>query len=221
MIEWQETLGEKRFGLRQTTPFPVAVPDDPNAMAEIVRLCAETGYRVLPMGSGSSFPDNFSLKSDRTFAIAASRLRGTGRTESGYAYCGAGAPIDVILGDAAETERKTAGGLLCGKSNAHSRRAALELWQRIRRIDVISSRGELMSFSGPASPAFHLNLSGSILIESRGKLGIVIGVEFDAARFPLVLDTRTLCSSAGSRIEPVISRGPAVRTLDSVSLFDW
>lgn len=221
MANWQELFGDGIYGLMQEKPYPVAAPATVEAAAEILQECARAGWRVLPLGSGSSFPANFSLRSDRTFAITTSRLRDVSRTEFGRVFCQAGAPVNKVLLPESDVERKTIGGLLCGTGDGATRNAARELWQRTVRLVVADARGRCNSLAGPASSNYALSHGSSLFVESRGKAGLVLGIELDAADLPVELEQRQLCTASEEQLPVAVSRQMSFRTCDTTSLFDW
>jgi len=221
VINWQEQFGDEPFGLMQEKPYPVAAPATVEAVALILAECARIGWRVLPLGSGSSFPANFSLRSDRTFAITTSRLREISREESGCVYCQPGAPVSKVLLLANKVERKTMGGLLCGTGDTATRNAARELWQRTHSVIVGDGRGRFNKLAGPAAANYALSHGSSLLLESRGKAGIVVGIELDATDLPVELGNRSLCAMSDEQIPVAVSKQMSYRTVDATSLFDW
>ncbi len=60
-----------------------------------------------------------------------------------------------------------------------------------------------------------------MIVESRGKAGILIGLELDAAELPIELGKRTLCSVSDANLGTAVSKQVSYRTLDATSLFDW
>ncbi|MBK6766855.1 MAG: FAD-binding oxidoreductase [bacterium] len=220
-VDWREQLQDDAYGLMQEKPYPVAAPLSLAALAEILQECVRVGWRVLPLGSGSSFPANFALRNDRTFAISMSRLRDVIRLESGRVYCQAGAPLRKVLLLENPVERKTIGGLLCGTGDMVTRNAARELWQRTRNVVVTDAKGRINTLSGPAAANYSLSHGSSLLVESRGKAGIVVGLELDATELPVELGKRSLCAASDEQLPFAVSRQVSLRTIDATSLFDW
>ena len=156
-IDWETELSDASFGLMQIKPYPVSSPTTIDALAAIIRMCSEANWRILPLGTGSSFPENFALKSDRTFAVASSRLREMSRLSNGRVYCQPGVSVNkVLLGDSS-VQRKTIGGLICGSGDLATRNAAKSFWQTVQCVELIDAKGHTVSLTGPASaqqPAF-------------------------------------------------------------------
>lgn len=220
-ISWSERFGAAEYGLMQERPYPVVSPSTVEALAEIVQECSERNWRVLPLGHGSSFPENFSLKTERTFAIATSKLRELSRLSNGRMFCHPGASVQKVLLTEAPIQRKTIGGLICGSGDLVTREAARNFWHRVYCVELIDSKGRTVVQAGPASPQYFLSASASLLLESRGKAGILVGIEFCGDELPLDLGRRSLLASGTESLSSPISRQVSYRGADALSLFDW
>lgn len=221
IVNWEERLSSSDYGLMQLAPYPVASPVNVDALVGIVQQCAELNWRVLPIGQGSSFPQNFSLRSERTFAISTSKLREICRLTNGRTYCQPGTPVQRVLISDHPLHRKTIGGFLCGGGDSSARNAVRSFWHTIQCLEVIDAKGRTMALPGPASPQFQLGPSSSILIESRGKAGIIVGIEFCADELPIDTTTKKLVSTATDTLTSPLSRQASVRSADALSLYDW
>ncbi len=220
-ISWTDEFGGAEFGLVQEKPYPVASPSTVDALAAIVQYCAEQGWRVLPMGLGSSFPSNFSLRTERTFAITTSRLREVSRLTNGRIYCQPGVAVQKVLLCEQTLQRSTIGGLICGSGDAATRNAGRLFWQLIHCVEMIDSKGRTVVLPGPSSPQSLLGASSTRLLESRGRAGILVGIEFCADELPLELGGKLLCSTSSDNLSSPIGRHASLRGADAMSLFDW
>ncbi|MBK6910104.1 MAG: FAD-binding protein [bacterium] len=220
-MNWAERFGDATFGFLQERPYPVASPASVEAVQQIVQACADENWRVLPLGQGSSFPPNFALRSERVFAVITSRLRDVERLPNGRMLCGPGVPVQKLIVTEQLVERKTIGGLLCGVGDAVTRSAARSFWQLVHSVELLDSKGQVMALAGPASPQYLLGASAAMLLESRGKSGIVIGVEFAADELPFELGRKSLLSGQSEQLPYAVSRQVSNRQADTLSLFDW
>lgn len=216
-----EFFGDAQFGMLQERPYPVAAPQSLEAVQYILQTCAENNWRVLPLGQGSSFPPNFALRSERVFAVMLNRLKSVERMSSGRILCGPGTPVAKVLLTEQPLERKTIGGLICGMGDAATRGAARLFWQLVYSVEMLDSRGQVVVMSGPASPQFLLSASSSLVLESRGKAGVLTAVEFCTDQLPFELKAKSLMSGQTEQLTPVISRQVGYRQVDALSLFDW
>jgi FAD/FMN-containing dehydrogenase len=222
-VDWAEKLSETDYGLMQTNPYPVASPSTVDALSDIVRLCVESNWRVLPLGSGSSFPENFALKSDRTFAIATTKLREVSRLSNGRVYCQPGVLANKIILSDDMLQRKTLGGLICGSGDLKTRNAAKSFWQAVQCVELIDAKGRTVVVAGPASAQYPLSARAAMLLESRGKAGFVVGIEFCADELPVDLDSKQLSATVvgTENVSSPVSRQLSYRGADALSLFDW
>lgn len=220
-VNWAEKFSAPEFGLMQEKPYPVASPVTVEALAAIVQACSELNWRVLPLGQGSSFPTNFSLRSERTFAVSTAKLREMSRLSNGRTYCQPGVPIQRILVSEHLLQRKTIGGLICGTGDNETRNTARSFWQSVHCIELIDSKGRTVVMPGPSSTLYHLCPSSLILLESRGKAGIVVGIEFCVDELPFVIGAKKLGTTASDSLSSPLSRQASVRSADALSLFDW
>lgn len=220
-INWSEQFQDAAFGLMQEKPYPVAAPNSIEALVEIIQTCASVGWRMLPLGSGSSFPPNFALKTERTFALTTSKLKEVSRLENGRVFCQAGALVNKVLLTETPVERKTLGGLLCGTGTSATRSAGRELWQKVQSVVLADSKGRLNTLPGPAAANYGLGHASSVIVESRGKAGILVGLELGATELPVELGKRVLCSVSDENLGTAVSKQVSYRTLDATSLFDW
>lgn len=221
MPDWTQLLADRRFGLMQSEPYPVVAPIAVEAVLEIIMVCADHGFNVLPMGSGSSFAPNHELKRDRTLALSTLRMHSASRLDSGFLHIESGISLSTLLGENYQGDRKTLGGLLCAKGNSLARELALEVAQRIRRIEVADARGNLVAYAGPASPNYVASPTSSLFLESRGKAGVVIGMELNATELPIVICKKSLNTLGEGKVNQVLSRQFANRLVEPASLFDW
>lgn len=220
-MNWAERFSGAEFGFVQERPYPVASPVSVEALVEIVHECSEQNWRVLPLGQGSSFPPNFSLRTERTFAITTAKLRDIARLSNGRTYCQPGLAIQKVLLADQPLQRKTMGGLICGTGDQTTRNAARSFWQTVQCVEVIDAKGRTIVLPGPACAQYTLGASSTMLLESRGKAGIVVGIEFCTDELPMQLGTKKLSSTSTENLSSPISRQVSVRSADALSLFDW
>lgn len=209
-------------GLRQEEPRPVVVPRTVQEAAGCLRVAREFGFVVLPLGSGSSFPADFSLRRENVVAVSSARLTGMERLSPFAVRVLAGTPTSVVL-RAVDSPRRTLGGLICDAPRGHGVAALGALWRRLRRIEMITSRGEITDLAGPLCGSTADPALAALVVGSRGRLGLVTALEI-AGTVPMVVENETVPRSeslpAGTA-ESVIARLDAQRVADEAGLFQW
>jgi FAD/FMN-containing dehydrogenase len=215
----RELVGE---GLRQDDPYPVAVPASIAEAAACLRLARECGFVVLPLGSGSSFPADFSLRRQNVLAVSSARLAGMERVSPYAVRVLSGTPTAAVL-RAADSPRRTLGGLLCDVPRGPGVSALGALWRRVRRMEWINSRGETTDLAGPLCMSTTDPALAALVVGSRGRLGFVTALEI-AGTAPIVVENETVPRSdslpAGAA-ESAVSRLDAQRVADEAGLFQW
>lgn len=221
-LDWLRELAETNdLNLLQTSPYVVVAPRDAQTVACVVAACAENGWRVMPLGSGGSFPGNFAIRHPNTVAIMLRQMRDVNVDETGHVVLQCGADTKTVFGADVPCERKTVGGLICGHGNRDTLNLAQELRERVVGFEVVDAMGNVRIMPGPASPAFALASGSSAIGHSRGRLGVLLSVTMDAPALPIPLPARTLSSTDELMATPVISRSIAERAADARAVFDW
>jgi FAD/FMN-containing dehydrogenase len=221
-LDWlSELAGRIDLNILQTTPYVVVAPREASGVASLVSACAENGWRVMPLGSGGSFPGNFAIRHQHTVAMMLRQLREAGLNDSGRLVLQCGVDSKALYGADVPCERRTVGGLLCGHGSRDTLHLAQDLRERVISFETVDAMGNVRIIPGPASPAFALASGSAAISHSRGRLGILLSITIDAATLPLPLPVRTLISMDELMAAPVISRTFAERAADARAVFDW
>ncbi|MBU0507270.1 FAD-dependent oxidoreductase [bacterium] len=163
--------------LLQDQPYPVAAPRSPEHAVECVRAAQEHSFVVMALGTGSSFPPDFSLLRDRVLALLTVGLAETRMLSPFVMRASAGSAIETIIQCEVQADRKTLGGFIAGARNGFSDPLVRALWSRIQTVEVLTSDAVLRGFPGPARTGGDGGAAAGLLVGSRGRLGMITAVE--------------------------------------------
>jgi FAD/FMN-containing dehydrogenase len=209
-------------GLRQEDPYPVAVPASVTEAVGCLCAARDYGFVVLPLGSGSSFPPDFALRRKNVLAVCTARLAGMERLSPFAVRLLAGTPVAGVL-RAVDTPRRTLGGLVCDTHRGHQAAVADALWRRVRRVELLDSRGEIVALAGPLCSSTGDSALASLLIGSRGRLGLVTAIEISGT-VPVAVENEMVPRSdslPAAAAQSVVARPDAQRIADESGLFQW
>ncbi|MCC6476749.1 FAD-binding protein, partial [bacterium] len=98
-LDWLSELAEtNELNLLQTNPYVVVAPRDAHAVSNLVAACSDNGWRLMPLGSGSSFPGNFAIRHHNTVAVMLRQLREAKLNESGRVVLQCGVETKAVYG---------------------------------------------------------------------------------------------------------------------------
>lgn len=208
-------------GLRQEQPYPVVVPQTAHEAVQCIRAARDHGYTVLPLGTGSSFSSDFSLRRDNVMAITTARLNGLEQVSPFATRVSSGTPISAIL-RGMEHSRKTVGGFICDAYRSANASGLHLLWSNVRLVESISGFGEYLSVKGPAAIGAAEPAVANIFIGSRGRIGFITAVEVSGL-IPIQIDAAIASHSEAitSSSDCSISRVEIAHFADPAGLFQW
>ncbi|RPH95340.1 FAD-binding oxidoreductase [candidate division KSB1 bacterium] len=206
----------------QEEPYPVVAPASVEDATAMIRAARDHSFRVMVLGSGSSFPEDFSLHRSNVMAVLSVKLTGMEPLSpfTVRVYCGT--PAAALFENAENLPRRTLGGLLCSIYRSGEESVLSNLWPRIRQLQVITGLGELHHLAGPAGFQAYDCGAANVLLGSRGRLGMITAAEL-LCPFPIVernQDGDSLRAAYGSG-ETSISRTDLQPLFDSSGLFQW
>jgi FAD/FMN-containing dehydrogenase len=215
----QDVAGDS---LIQESPYPVIAPRTTESLSLIVQYARIEDRKLLVLGPGSSFAEDFNLSSKQVIAVMMYRLSGVEQTSSFAMRILSGTPVDRVCYGMKSAARRTIGGAI-GDSVPGQNDVAGAIYGRLLTVEVIDANGKLLRLSGPGhvhrgDPGLAHSMFGS-----RGRLGIITAVEV-AGSLPLVLadlnpDNPRVPSIAAH--ESPVRRPDISRVLDSDGLFAW
>jgi FAD/FMN-containing dehydrogenase len=209
-------------GLRQETPYPVVLPRTADEAVQCVRAARDFGFTVLPLGSGSSFAADFTLRRENVMAIAAVRLSGIERISPFTLRIQSGTSVTAVL-RGVESARRTVGGLICELHRGNGLVPFSALWRRVRRVELIDGHGEITEWAGLLCTKNEDFALSSIIPGSRGRLGFVTALDI-AGTIPIHVydESSTLPDSLpAAATESAIGRSDVHRMTDTAGLFQW
>ncbi len=187
--------------IERLLPKIVLIPESFDAIADLVQLCAQERIRLCLMGTGSSFPANYSPPDDTVFVMMnqmnqlldlklldAVVIVETGILTSRLAKLLEG--TDLEFPSCLADYGGTIGGAILSRDNSRLRHA--EIRRRLLGVRLIDPKGRLLRF-GTASIK---NVAGydfwSFLIGTEGRFGIMVEVIFNVEKMPPIDITSNL-----------------------------
>lgn len=183
-------------GLLQTDPHLVIAPRNMDETQAVIRIAREFEHAILPLGTGSSFADDFSLMRSSVVAVLCAGLRGVECTSAFRVRVAAGTPTASLLANDVVCPRSTLGGLICGARKFHDQPALAALWRRVLAVEFLNAAGELQTAS--CGGRADRKLPAHVFLGSRGRIGLLTAVHFAA---PLPWEASTVETDAPPGIE--------------------
>ncbi len=179
--------------VEQLLPRIVLIPEDTEAIAKLVRTAVEKRFHICPTGTGSSFPANYSPPDEIVFlmmnqmnqVLDLKPLDAIIAVESGMLTSELALKMDgtdLEIPPCLAEYPGTIGGALLGPDASGYRHA--EIRRRILGVQLIDSRGDILSFGGASIK----NVAGydywSFIVGTRGRFGILTHLILNIDRMP-------------------------------------
>jgi len=209
--------------LIQERPFPVVAPTTMEDAAATVRAASEHGFRVLTLGSGSSFSADFAVRHADTVAVMMAKLVGVSALSPFSMRVLSGTPVRAVLRGAPDNARKTIGGWIAGGRGGLQDAAFRALWRQVRFAEVLDSRGEMRRFASSTQTGSGDTWPAEVLIGSRGRSGAIIALEL-APPVPVSApdtDDEPRAARSDGYGEAVILRRELELVMDGDGVFQW
>jgi FAD/FMN-containing dehydrogenase len=207
--------------LLQEEPYPVLAPRTVELAAQIFQTARESEHKILIIGSGSSFPPNFSVLRDNVVAVMTVGLMGIEHLTPFCARILSGTPsAHVFKGES--IEKRTLGGLVCDAATKSGDGLRQSFWTRIRAVEVLTATGEVQRFAGAAQATLDDPALANLFVGSAGRLGMITAFEV-ATPLPILSETARDQRMAfeGGAGDAAISAKDAQLLLDPNGLFQW
>ncbi|MBI5059076.1 FAD-binding oxidoreductase [candidate division KSB1 bacterium] len=162
--------------LRQTEPWPVVAPRTVELLSDIVRYARDERLRILVLGTGSSFESTFALERENVLAVMMYGFAATELLSAHELRVGAGVSADLLGSDGGVAPRRTMGGLLSDSASPASFAVREALGGRLRAIELMNSRGELVVLRGIGQGNGSQPALAPLVMGAGGRLGIVVAV---------------------------------------------
>lgn len=211
-------------GLLQIEPYPVVSARTPEMIRRIMQYARQSGFKLMPLGTGSSFDADFSLTRTDVIALMLAENRGIEAVSAERVRVQAGTEVGRVIQSTMEGVRRTMGGLLCDSLHYESSRLRDTLSPYLISLEVLSGDGEHIHLSfGGWSHSRDFGLA-NLFCGSNGRMGIVLSVDLQWNGIAPIMDTanheRVEHSMAGHR-EACLSRAELMSQFDSHGLFQW
>jgi FAD/FMN-containing dehydrogenase len=208
--------------LRQIEPWPVVAPRTVELLSEVVRYARAERKRVLVLGTGSSFNATFSLDRRDVLAIMMYGFSAEELLSAHELRIGAGVSADRVSADGVILPRRTVGGLLSDPISPASFAAREALGGRLRAIELLNSRGELLLLRGVGYGNGSQPALAPLVQGAGGRLGIIVAVRLSTATGvagadPAQRQPRTMSSNR----DAVLMRNDLLPLFDPDGTFSW
>ena len=208
--------------LVQEFPYPVVAPRSIETLTLVVQYARIEGLKVMVLGTGCSFADNFRLATSKVIAIMTYRLTGMQQVSPLVTRILCGTPLARLFTGDAMTERRTLGGLIAGCQPGREAAAGV-VASHLLAVDMINAEAKAVRLA--ASNTTHVGDPGlaNSLFGSQGRAGIITAVEVSRS-LPWNLQTESgmngFMPSLASH-DAAIKRTDVIRLLDPDGLFAW
>ncbi len=221
-----------RFGaqLLQEEPHVVIAPASPETVQGAVEVARREHFRILPLGSGSSFPATYSRLRPDTMGILMGALEGESGGDAFSSWFWAGTKLHRLASSypgifAGEGQRATLGGLIATKPEPPLDSARRLLKRLLMSMEVLTAAGNLEMLAGEGTGTINDPAVSHLLFGSQGRLGIILRVRLrrvmppdtESAQLPENHET-TLSVSTG---QPALKWSQLQALLDPGGLFAW
>ena len=188
----QEFLGER---IIQDKPRLVIAPETVAEVQQLLRLAGKHSFRVLVLGSGSSFPPDLPIPKD-TVALMMSKLETPYEWDEGNLTVTVGAGIKTAaLSETLKSQgweyrfindiiRTTIGGILASAPNPNQLSSLRTILSFLLGIKVVEANGELVKWGGKMVKNVAGLDVGSLYLGSHGTLAVIVECTFRLVPFP-------------------------------------
>lgn len=214
----RETVGAV---LVQESPYAVVAPRTVESAVLGMRVARNHRFRVMVLGTGSSFPPQFTILRDDVMAILSAGLAGAVALSPFAVRILAGTPVSALFSASVSPGRKTVGGLIAAADCTFGDVLLRALWKRVLALEVIAPTGECRRLAGPVSASSADPATANAFIGSRGRLGMIAAVELSP---PIPLGAIEVESEPRGRAfgeDAAFSRRDLQQVLDPDAVFQW
>jgi len=222
----------QRFGaqLLQEHPRIVIAATNAEMVQSAVGMARQEQFRILPLGSGSSFPADYSRLNENTMAILLEGLEGECGGDAFSSWYWAGTRLSRLAVDfpgffPEHGARATLGGFIADNPFTSPDWHLRRLRTLILSIEVLTATGDFELFAGEGTGTVHTLTAGHLFFGSRGHLGIMVRIRLRrllGRKDGLVQPSGTLGASFFALESPsVLTRSQLQSLLDPGGLFAW
>ncbi len=220
----QERLGQLvDVAIIQDSPYLVTVPRSVEGLRSVLQFAHENDYKVMPLGSGSSFSEDFALARNNVIVVMMTALTGVKESNGFTIEIAAGTQIQKIAANYMG-ERVTLGGLLADGSSPDSHRLRRELLQRLRSVTLMHGDGRIESYVHGEGGAGQSGTRAALVLGCSGRGAVILSASFRASVEELAFLLENLTTESGAMTparETCLSRGDVTSWLDPSGLFQW
>jgi FAD/FMN-containing dehydrogenase len=221
-----------RFGdrLLQERPRVVIAPTCLEDIVATLEIARRERFKLLPLGTGSSFPPKYPNLRDNLIAILMGSLEGSSGGDAFFTSYWAGTKLQRLSAEYpglfdGEKQRATLGGFIA-EQPVSSLMPSLSLFRRLLlSVEVLTASGDVEIFGGESTGTIQNLSSSHLLFGSRGHLGILLKVQLRRG-MPSSGESSRAAEKFGTPFvsystQPAFSRSQLQELLDPGGLFAW
>lgn len=221
----------RRFGnqLLQEQPRTVIAPASLQAVKDAVEMARHEHLKLLPLGTGSSFPSDFSRLHIRTLTLLLGTLKGECGGDTFSSWYWAGTRLSQLSADYpgffnGESQRTTLGGLIAD-GTLSSLDVTRRLVQRLMlSMEIFTAAGNIETFVGGGTGTVYQLPASSLFFGSQGRLGIILRVNLRRIvppKFNIPLSNESERIPMTGNSNHALSWNQKLELLDPGGLFAW
>jgi FAD/FMN-containing dehydrogenase len=221
-----------RFGaqLLQENPRIVIAVTKQEMIQDAIEIARKEHLKVLPLGTGSSFPANYSRLNENTIAVLMGTLDGECGGDAFSSWYWAGTRIRRVAANfpgvfPENAQRVTLGGFVAGQPMASTDPTLHLLQAQVLSVEVLMATGEFELFAGEGTGTVYSLPSCHLLFGSRGNLGVIVRIRLRRHLGPDAATPQSAGSFGASLIpsgnQTVLARSQLQALVDPGGLFAW
>lgn len=221
-----------QFGdrLLQERPRIVIAPADSDDVKAVLEVARREHLKLLPLGTGSSFPVNYPRLHDNIIAVLMGALEGSCGGDVFSSWYWAGTKLRRLAAEYpglfdGEKQRATLGGFIADQPLSSLTPPLCAFRRLLLSVEAMTASGDIEVFAGESSGTVQNLPTSHLLFGSRGNLGILLKVHLRRV-MPSCSESSRISEKFGTSFvsystQPALPRSQLQGLLDPGGLFAW